>query len=167
MSVTFTIESIPTGDFTARCYETDTVLGPVTGYDAVPAMLDAHKAECEDCAAYGIYSSAVCDIDTDDIDVNVANTNARLLLTLLGLDSEDLCGSTTGEDFLARVMLAMATDRDDSGVAPAVIGGREVGQTGATMIDCGLPAGYFGERFGALHALATEAARLGREVHWA
>lgn len=160
------IESVPTGDFTAHCYERDLTLGPVTGYDAIVPVIEAHKAECDECAHYGIYSTAVCDID-DALDVNVANTNARMLLVALGLDADgDLCGSADGSDFLGRVLLALAVDRDDSGVRSAVVGGAEVGQSGATMIDCGLPAGYFAERFGALHALAAEAARLGREVHW-
>ena len=165
MSVTFQIESIPTGDFTAHCYEQGRTLGPVTGYDAIVPVLTAHKAECDECAHYGIHSQAVCDID-GALDVNVANTNARMLLVALGLDDDDLCGSADGADFLGRVLLALAVDRDDSGVRSAVVGGAEVGQSGATMIDCGLPAGYFAERFGALHALAAEAARLGREVHW-
>lgn len=167
MSVTFQIESIPTGAFIAECYNDGDpiVLGPVEGYEAVAALIVAHKAECDECAAYGIYSQAVCDVDSA-LDVNVANVNARLLLVALGLDSDDLCGSTSGEDFLGRVLLALATDRDDSGVRSTVISGREVGTSGATMIDCGLRPGYFADRFGALHALALEAARLGREVHW-
>jgi len=166
MSVTFQIESIPTGAFTAHCYEGDTTLGPVEGYEAIVPVLEAHKAECTECAAYGIYSQAVCDVD-DALDVNVANTNARTLLVALGLDDGgDLSGGVSGEDFLGRVLLALAADRDDSGVRSAVIGGRDLGQSGATMIDCGLPAGYFAERFGALHALGLEAVRLGRDVHW-
>jgi hypothetical protein len=169
MSVTFQIESIPTGAFVAECYNEGNepiVLGPVDGYDAILPLITEHKATCEECAAYGLYSQAVCDVD-GALDVSVANTNARMLLVALGLDtSDDLCGSASGEDFLGRVLLALASDRDDSGVAPAVIGGAQVGQSGATMIDCGLRPGYFADRFGALHALALEAVRLGREVHW-
>jgi hypothetical protein len=172
MSVTFSIESIPTGAFVAECYNEGNepiVLGPVDGYDAIVPLIDAHKATCDECQAYGLYSRAVCDV-SDALDVNVANTNARILLDALGVhadgDSFDLCGSLSGEDFLGRVLLAIAADRDDTGVASAVIGGASLGQAGATMIDCGLPAGYFAERFSALHALALEAVRLGREIHW-
>jgi len=169
MSVTFHIETVPTGEFTAECWNDGetVVLGPVKGQDAITYLMLAHKAECDECQHYGIYSRAVCDID-DALDVNVANTNARTLLNALGLDviDGDLCGSTSGEDFLGRVLIALATDRDDTGVRSAVIGGAELGQSGATMIDCGLAPGYFASRFGALHALALEAARLGREVHW-
>lgn len=169
MSVTFTVESIPTGAFIAECYNEGNepiVLGPVDGYEAILPLMDAHKATCEDCAGYGLHSQAVCDV-SGALDVNVANTNARMLLVLLGLDtSEDLCGSVSGEEFLGRVLLALASDWDDSGVASAVIGGASLGQSGATMVDCGLPAGYFADRLGALHALGMEAVRLGREVHW-
>jgi len=168
MSVTFTLEGNFTGDFTAHCYEGDVTLGPVTGHEAILPVLDAHKAECSECAAYGIYAHAVMDV-SDDFDLNVANTNARILLDALGLTPEegDLSGALSGEDFLGRVLLAIAADRDDSGVNSAVIGGKELGQSGATMIDCGVRPGYFADRFGALHALALEAVRIGRDVQWA
>jgi hypothetical protein len=167
MSVTFSLEGNFTGSFTAHCYESDVTLGPVEGYESIVPVIEAHKAACEECAAYGLYSQAVMDV-SDALDVNVSNLNARTLLIALGLDDGegDLCGSLDGEDFLGRVLLALATDRDDSGVASAVIGGREVGQSGATMIDCGVAPGYFADRFGALHALGQEAARLGRSVVW-
>ena len=90
-----------------------------------------------------------------------------LLLVALGItldDEGDLYGTVDGEQFLGSVLLAMGTSTGDTGVAPAVIGGREVGGTGATMIDCGLPAGYFADRYAALATLATEAVRLGRAV---
>jgi hypothetical protein len=173
MSVTFQIESIPTGAFVAECYNEGNepiVLGPVDGYDAIVPLMEAHKAQCDECQAYGLYSRAVCDV-SDALDLNVSNMNARLLLDALGVHADgeafDLSGSLAGEDFLGRVLLALATDRDDSGVRPAVIGGASLFQSGPTVIDCGLPAGYFAERFGALHALGMEAVRLGRPVQWA
>jgi hypothetical protein len=168
MSVTFRIESIATGAFVAECYNDGDpiVLGPVDGYAAILPVMAAHKAECDECQHYGLHSSPVCDID-GALDVDVSSVNGRTLLVALGLDnSEDLCGALDGEAFLGRVLLAMATDRDDTGVRSAVLSGAEVGTRGATWIDCGLRPGYFADRFGALHALALEAARLGREIHW-
>jgi hypothetical protein len=166
MSVTFSIEGNFTGAFTAHCYDLDLTLGPVDGHEAILPLLDAHKAECEECAHYGIYSQAVLDVD-DTLDLNVSNLNARTLLIALGLDDgDDLCGTLDGEDFLGRVLLALATDRDDSGVPYAIVGGAEVGQSGATVVDCGRSVGYFADRFGALHALALKAVRLGRGVVW-
>jgi len=166
MSVTFTIEANPTGSFTAHCYAQDLTLGPVESYEVIAPVIEAHKAQCEDCAHYGIYSQPVMDVG-DDFDLNVANTNARILLDALGVHDEDLMGGLSGEDFLGRVMLAMTFGPDDSGVAPAVVAGEALGTPGATMIDCGVRPGYFADRFGALHALGLEAVRLGREVHWA
>jgi hypothetical protein len=174
MSVTFSIEALPTGAFqvSAACEWDapldDRPIGAVVhaSYDAAIAVVAAHRPTCEDCAHYSAFACAVLDVD-DALDVNVSNVNARTLLIALGLgDAEDLSGIVDGADFQARVMLALATDRDDSGVAPAVIGGASLGQTGATMIDCGLAPGYFADRFGALYALAQEAARLGRSVQW-
>jgi len=165
MSVTFTLEANPTGAFTAHCYDDNVTLGPVESYDAILPVLAIHKAQCEECAAYGIYSQPVMDV-SDDFDLNVSSMNGRILLDALGVHTPELWGALSGEDFLGRVLLAIAADRDDSGVDSAVIGGASLGQTGATMIDCGLRPGYFADRFGALHALGMEAVRLGREVHW-
>lgn len=168
MSVTFSIESVATGAFQITCYDENVgsvVVGKADSYDGILVEMGLHKMVCEECAHYGCYPESVSDV-SDDLDVNVANTNARLLLVALGIDDEDgdLCGTVEAEQFLGAVLLAMASDRDDSGVASAVIGGAEVGQSGATMIDCGLPAGYFADRFASLHALAAEAVRLGRPV---
>lgn len=160
MSVTFFIEGNPTGAFKFECEDE---VFTADSYDAILVERAAHMLVCEDCQHYGCFTSPVMDV-SDVFDVNVSNTNARLLLTILGLDSEDLCGTVDGEDFLGRILVALAEDRDDTGVASAVVGGKEVGQSGATMVDCGLPAGYFGDRFTALHGLAQEAARLGRPV---
>jgi hypothetical protein len=166
MSVTFHIEGNPTGAFEITCYDTeqgtDVVVATADSYEAILVERAAHMLVCEDCRAYGCYSTPVMDV-TDDLDVNVSNTNARMLLAALGIDAdEELCGMRDGADFLGAVLLAMAADRDDTGVAPA-----EIGAPGhARMVDCGLAPGYYAEKFAALHALASEAARLGRTVAW-
>lgn len=160
MSVTFTIEANPTGAFIAECHEQG-VVARANSYEGILGGIAAHKAVCEECNAYGLYSQPVMDV-SDEFDVNVANMNARTLLVALGIDaSDDLCGMMDAEQFLGAVLLAMAVERDDSGVAPV-----EVGGPGARMVDCGLRPGYFADRFSALHALATEAVRLGRPVMW-
>lgn len=164
MSVTFAIESLPTGVFTIECDDEqgETVeVARADSYEAILVHREAHIATCEECAHYGCYAKAEMDV-SDELDVNLANTNARMMLSILGIeDGGDLCGMVPADQFLGAVMLAMAEERDDSGV-PAV----EVtpGQSGATMIDCGLPEGYFASRFAALYDLAAEANRLGRAV---
>lgn len=162
MSVTFTIEANTTGAFTITC--DDVLVATAPSYDAILTDRTAHMLVCEDCAYYGCYPNPVMDV-SDDYDVNLANTNARMILNTIGIDGgEDLCGSAPADVFLGAVLLAMATDRDDTGVAAVNV---NPGMPGATMIDCGLPAGYFADRFSALHALAAEAARLGRDITWA
>jgi len=160
MSVTFAIESNSTGAFTAHCYESDLTLGPVVGYDAIVPVLVAHKAECEECAHYGIFSQAVQDVN-DTLDVNVSNVNARAILGAIGFDPDgdsDLSGMADGAEFLGAVLIALAmVDLIDSGV-PATREGN--------WIDCGREAGYMADRLDALHALGQEAVRLGRSVVW-
>lgn len=167
MSVTFTIEANPTGTFTIGCYDPeqgDVEVARADSYEDILVERAAHMAVCEECGAYGCYAQAVMDV-SEEFDVNVSNMNARTLLDALGLDGgDDLVGGMDAETFLGAVLLAMASDRDDSGVAPvdvyAGIGG------GARVVDCGLRPGYFADRFGAFYALATEAVRLGRDVVW-
>lgn len=47
-------------------------------------------------------------------EVNFANVNARAVLQLLNLDTEDLCGSTDGATFRQRIFVAMNTDRSSA-----------------------------------------------------
>jgi hypothetical protein len=99
-------------------------------------------------------------------DVNVSNTNAVMILQRLGLevdfDEGELCGNADPDDILGRAMLGNV-GRDDSGTRST----EERGAGGATFVDCGLRAGYFGDRLGAIAELATEAKRLGMVVAWA
>ena len=170
MSVTFTIESLPTGSFVIECHDEKTgapvVVATADSYEGILVQREAHMATCEECSAYGCYSSPVMDV-SGDLDVNLSNTNAIAILSALGISDEagDSCGSLDAEQFLGAVLLAMASDRDDSGAPAAVIAGGTV-SPGATMVDCGIPSGYYAARFASLHALASEAVRLGRPIVW-
>ena len=99
MSVTFTVDAVATGEFTATCHTQDTEVARGT-LDDVRAAMAAHKADCDECHYYGIYSEAVLDVDIEG--PNFANSNARTILDRLGLGTSerDLCGSATGEQFL-------------------------------------------------------------------
>lgn len=159
MSVTFFIEGNTTGQWRAECHESGTVW-----VDWSPGLLKlkaaSHRTKCEECSAYGIHPYPVLDV-SDELDVNLANQNARMVLDRLGLsEGGELCGTVPADVFLGAVMLAMSSDRDDSGIPAYDISGGY----GPRMIDCGLPAGYFTQTFERLHNLATEAVRLGRNV---
>lgn len=168
MSVTFAIESIPTGAFQFACHDNEApamILLRAATYDAAVQELAAHKESCATCGAFGACVQAVMDID-DSFDVNVSQSNASVLLEVLGLigeDPSDLYGAATGEAFLGHVLLALAEDRDDSGAGWTT---SHQGARGMTFVDCGRRPGYFADVLGRLHELATEAVRLGREIHW-
>lgn len=165
MSVTFFIEGNPTGQFTADCYRDERFVEVVreTSYDSAIKVCDEHVTTCMSCATDGIYVKPEMDV-SDELDVNLANTNAVMMFSVLGIeiDDYDLAGSMAGSEFLGHVLMALATDRDDSGVSDVV----EAGDGHATMVHCGLPAGYWSDRLNALHDLAQEASRLRRDVVW-
>lgn len=162
MSVDVMVDALSTGEFTATCYGSDqrTEIGPFSGIDAAREAIAAHKQVCAECDCYGMYPNAVMDVD---VFVNMSNTNAAMMLGIIGIDtSEDLCGSMSGEQFLGRVLTALAQDRDDSAVADVV----DAAPGQATFIACGLPAGYVTERLLALEEIARTAYSLGRDVTW-
>jgi hypothetical protein len=167
MSVTFFIDGNPTGWYTAVCYPrydgTQVEVVRADSWSVANDLCDEHVMTCTSCATSGIYVREEMDV-SDEFDVNLANTNATMMLSVLGIEADDydLAGAMAGSDFLGRVLMALAEDRDDSGVSDVV----EKSDGHATMIYCGLPAGYWTERLNDLHDLAREAAKLGRDVIW-
>ncbi|MGR7000812.1 hypothetical protein ACU686_26630 [Yinghuangia aomiensis] len=106
--------------------------------------------------------------------VDVHNANAARLLDALGLaDAEtgefgtaltpdplqppDMCGTADPDDFLGRVLVALACAPEDEG-RPALSDGRNHYGSRAP--------GYLQTRLAELHALAAEARARGRRVTW-
>lgn len=87
--------------------------------------------------------------------LNVSNSNAFAILAALGIELDD-CGTIEASDLLGRAMVS-GVGRDDSGTADVVDG---------RMVDCGLRAGYFADRFGALADLATLAIERGYSIQF-
>lgn len=193
MTVTFTIAAEPTGAFrlAPSCLYADTQkarraaekLSAVvfdTYEDAVLAIT-CHKDSCEDCAWAGCFSEAVLDIEalagvpTEELQLNVSDTNAKQIAAVCGFSLRDEDGSTFGavhaDTFAGYVMAALATLNTDLGVSdtgiPDVITnyGTE-DQPGATMVECGLRPGYYSEKLGRLADIAAHAKRLGRDIWW-
>lgn len=92
--------------------------------------------------------------------VNMANGNAAQVFDLLGLTFDGDWGTTTGPDFLGRVLLALAlidTTTDGAG-RPEVVDGRWT--SGARR------PGYLADRLAELHDLAVWAVERGADVDW-
>lgn len=158
MSVTIAVDWVPTGEFTGKCWagEEPVEAFRVEGYPAALDAIAAHKAECVECDAYGIYSSPVADVD---LSMNLANSNALSLASVLGIDlGEDLAGSIDAETLLLHLA---ATPGEGARYVPSTV---EKIENGPTVITGQFDAGNYYDR---LHEIATEAQRLGREVVWA
>lgn len=91
--------------------------------------------------------------------VNMANGNAAEVLDLLGYPTDEPEGEATAEDFLGRVLLALAlldVSTDDEHGRPTVHDGR--------WVEVGRRPGYLAERLHQLHEIATAAQ--GGTVAW-
>lgn len=95
----------------------------------------------------------------DDLDVNLANSNAREILGLLGLDSEELCGSLDSRELLDRCLVVRLVCQDNE-ISPKV----SKGDRGATIVDMGRREGYLADKLGAIEDLASR--NLGKTIVW-
>ncbi|AXN53284.1 hypothetical protein PBI_THONKO_12 [Mycobacterium phage Thonko] len=101
--------------------------------------------------------------DGTDLDVNMSNRNAALVADALGidLDADGWCGSATADDFMGRVVMALALAPSDEGM-PSY---EHVGP-GARMVEGARRPGYLQERLRELHELAEWAVAHSAEVVW-
>lgn len=167
MSITFSTDRPAQRlGYSVCCYAYGTEsdwLGPIhptaeaAGYDHQLAHRNA--AECD---ATGGAGNTFPRFDTDaDPSVNMSNTNALHLLDTLGFPEREYVGSTDAEDFLGRILLALAVAPHDAGIPSHVVPG-----PGATVINGGREDGYTQRRLEQLRTLA-EFARLHRvNVTW-
>ncbi|MFB6885812.1 hypothetical protein ACFCY8_33830 [Streptomyces noursei] len=166
MSVTFTAAHVPSSAFIVSCVcpAAKAAAAHHATYEAACAAYPAEPdlVELPGCEYAGRCRPFIIGLDPagDAPEVNLANTNARRVLDVLGLADEfgDLTGSAAAEDFLGHCLVALALEPADAGV-PAVQDGR--------FIDCGRPAGYLQDRLTELHDLALWCAARGRSVSWA
>lgn len=93
--------------------------------------------------------------------VNMANGNAAQVFDLLGVDFDGDCGETSAQDFLGRVLIALAlvdTTADDTDGTPSA--------TNTRWTDCGRRPGYLAEKLGVLWEVATWAVEHNTAVRW-
>lgn len=121
--------------------------------DVLPGCTDP------DFAGRDPYIKTLFDVD-DAPEVNLANTNARMILELLGFErEEELCGGGSGEDLLGRVLLAQALVAEDLGVPEMV-------SANGRMIECGRRPGYTQAVLADLADLARWAIEHDRVISW-
>lgn len=167
MSVTFSVATAALPSvWGITCYQDgeDRFIGAATDYAGALEVRTVHMAECEECRHYGCYTSTRV-VGLEVPEVNMSNTNAMDLLRVLDLPAtfeDGLCGGATAEDFMGRVLVALAVEPEDTGVRSL----ETRGERGATMIDCGRPAGYVQDRLAGLRDVAAFAVEHGLEVTW-
>lgn len=109
----------------------------------------------------------------EELSVNMSNSNAARVCGSLGIDLDKLgwCGSMPAEDFLGRVLVALAIEPADEGVpSHRLLPGDSAGifgtvqEGGPAFIECGRREGYTQERLGQLRELADWAVANGAEI---
>lgn len=96
--------------------------------------------------------------DNPGPEVNVSNTNAAILLDVLGFPADDLCGEVPADEFLHRVITTLVLAPDDVGIPTRQISDR--------LIVGGRSAGYIQDRLTQLHDLAQWCIEHNRSVYW-
>lgn len=108
----------------------------------------------------------------EELEVNMANGNAAQVCAALGIDLArgDWCGDMPAEDFLGRVLMALAVAPADPGMPSYELlpgdADRPAWAGEATVIQGARPAGYLQERLTQLHALAVWALENGKIIAW-
>ena len=99
--------------------------------------------------------------EAEDLEINVSSANAVVLCDALGINlaEEGWCGSLPAEDFLGRVLVALAVQPSDEGIPT-----HEVPTGGVRWIECGRRPGYIQDRLAQLHELAEWAVAHGAVV---
>ncbi len=99
-------------------------------------------------------------VNQNPLELNVANGNYCRLMRLLGLDHSEP-GGTWGDGSLQHVADTIRIVLDGLQGMPELDGGipSEVtrGSNGATLVDCGVRAGYFAERLTTLLEIVNKA----------
>lgn len=177
MSVTFshTAEPVISGWFLECGCGQWVGVGEYATRDEAVAELEnggANGCEDEDCRIYNPFISPRY-VGVEPISANFSNTNARHLLTLLGVYNEDLLGSMSVEDFTMALLTAAPTAGVPTRTTVSVGGEMvtvegEVADTSAVrIVDFGREAGYDVRALDALREVVEQAVELhADEITW-
>lgn len=110
---------------------------------------------CVECSTTNADGCTICGLS-----LNVSNSNAQSILAALGVPF-DFCGSIAPMLLLNAVRTCGGNVADEGTDTVTDWDPRR-----ATLVECGLPAGYFAARFGALADLAEAAMQRGLVISW-
>ena len=109
------------------------------------------------CAEFNADLLVACP-EAEELEINMSNANAAVVCGALGIDlaAEGWCGSLPAEDFLGRVLVALAIQPADEGIPSHELPREHNGPfpVGPRIVECGRRPGYIQERLAQLHALA-------------
>lgn len=169
MSVTFAPEAGPVDHYVATCLTCGTTQR-FDDHDTVFALARSSyegAARLDGCTDSGPYECGDATIASameaigETPSANMANSNARDVLSTLGIPDEDLCGGMDPSDFLGRVLTGLALAPESAEIPTHAA-------LGATnLITCGREAGYVQDRLRDLHEVAQFAIAHNRDVVWA
>jgi hypothetical protein len=99
-----------------------------------------------------------------DLDIDLSNSNARMVLNALGLpNTDDLCGHMDRVQFAN--LCASWLQQHIGKQSPKIETSVARGTFGATFIDCGVPEGYINQRIRQLSEAARTACN-GNIIYW-
>jgi hypothetical protein len=99
-----------------------------------------------------------------DLDIDMSNGKARMVLNALGLpDTDDLCGHIDRVQFAN--LCASWLQQHIGKQSPQIEHSVTRGAFGATFIDCGVPQGYINQRIRQLSEAARSAGD-GNVIYW-
>lgn len=143
-------------------------------FPSYEAAVAGNRNGCTDefCASYHAFATPVY-VGVEPISANFSNTNARHILTMLGVYDGELCGGMSVDDFERALVLAEPTagipDRTTVSVGGehVTVEGR-VDVSGGAFIECGRDAGYDTRALDALREVVAQARELhAEEITWA
>lgn len=128
---------------------------------------DGWEPEYEVDEMYGFPPDFKVQVNQNPLEMNVANGNFYRLMELLGLSTEEYCG-TWGDGSLQHVREKVTFVLEGIKAIPELDGGKEdvieKSPSGMTMIHCGVREGYFAERLTKLLEIVDKAIEVGGEV---
>lgn len=160
MSTTFFPTETASTKYVVECIQCHMIEATYVGWAdahaaAIRTRVEHEQGECDEGTVYASPAEPA---------VNMSGSNALVVLDALGLDREDSCGSLPAEDFMGRVLVALAVAPIDAGKPTTDFGSD--GGAGMRVIDGGRRPGYLQETLTNLRDVAQFAYHHSTTVTW-